>query len=126
MDRPLPFAAHLRVETAEADHLIGLLCDAVERKTEARGDVRARVTRSQTEGRVDLGWGRCTMRAADGILDVQLEASDEAGLAQLEELTTRHLEHHDPGSAGSSEDANERRARMRAFHLRMRRPSADG
>lgn len=122
----MPFSAHLRVETAEAEHLLGLLCDAVERKTQARGDVHARVTRSQTEGRVDLGWGRCTMRAADGVLDVQLAATDQAGLTQLEELTTRHLECHDPGSAGSSQDPSERRASMRAFHQRMRRPSADG
>jgi uncharacterized protein len=47
---------------------------------------------SDTDGMLVLSLGRCTLRAADGVLQIRAEASSQDSLAQIQELVTRRLE----------------------------------
>jgi hypothetical protein len=47
---------------------------------------------SDTSGILILSLGRCTLRAADGVLKIRAEASSQDSLAQIQELITKRLE----------------------------------
>lgn len=47
---------------------------------------------SDTDGTLDLGWGRCTMHAGPGTLTVRAEAASEESLHRVQNLITRNLE----------------------------------
>ena len=47
---------------------------------------------SDTDGILVLSLGRCTLRAADGVLTIRAEASSAEELAQIQELITSRLE----------------------------------
>jgi hypothetical protein len=45
-----------------------------------------------TDGSLTLDWGRCTLHAEAGVLELRAEAADEEGLARIEELVAARLE----------------------------------
>jgi len=47
---------------------------------------------SDTEGTIEFGWGRCTLRATDDALILSAEADDEQLLQRVEEGIARGLE----------------------------------
>ena len=46
---------------------------------------------TDTDGTLTLPWGRCTLRAAPGLLTVRVEADDPESLGRLRDLVTTHL-----------------------------------
>ena len=46
---------------------------------------------TDTDGTLDLPWGRCTLRAAPGVLTVRVEADAPENLGRLRDLVTTHL-----------------------------------
>jgi hypothetical protein len=53
---------------------------------------QARVDWSDTEGTVDLPWGRITLQAAPGVLVLRAEADSEEDLGRLRDLVGGHVE----------------------------------
>src|SRR5262249_51256640 len=47
---------------------------------------------SETRGAVSFGWGKCTMRAAPGMLILHAEATDTERLRQAQEITAADIE----------------------------------
>lgn len=47
---------------------------------------------NDTDGSLTLDWGRCTLHAAPGVLELRAEAPDEESLARVQELISRRLE----------------------------------
>lgn len=47
---------------------------------------------NDTDGSLTLDWGRCTLHAAPGVLELRAEAADEESLARVQELIGRRLE----------------------------------
>ncbi|WP_279340610.1 DUF2218 domain-containing protein [Sphaerisporangium perillae] len=59
----------------------------------ARREVRVSAEWSDTHGIVTFTpWGKCTLAAEGNILDVRIEAADEDGLAQIQDVITRDLD----------------------------------
>ncbi|HET6299356.1 MAG TPA: DUF2218 domain-containing protein [Kribbella sp.] len=54
---------------------------------------------TETDGTLTLSIGRCILHAGAGTLTVRVEAADEQGLQQLQELVSRDLERF--GNAGT-------------------------
>jgi hypothetical protein len=50
------------------------------------------VTWDDTDGSLTLDWGRCTLHAGPGVLELRAEADDEDGLARIQELVAGRLE----------------------------------
>lgn len=50
------------------------------------------VTWDETDGSLTLDWGRCTLHAGTGVLELRAEADDEDGLARIQELVAGRLE----------------------------------
>ncbi|MDV9176697.1 DUF2218 domain-containing protein [Streptomyces sp. W16] len=46
---------------------------------------------TDTDGTLDLPWGRCTLRATPGVLTVHVEADTPENLGRLRDLVTTHL-----------------------------------
>ena len=44
------------------------------------------------QGRIEFSLGTCSLTAAPALLTLRADAEDEAALAQLEQVVTRHLE----------------------------------
>ena len=91
--------AYATVTTARPSRYLTQLCrhvDQLSRRAGHRHHLRAggpahtppgpdaRVTWSETTGTIDLGWGRCTLRAGDGALVLRAEADDPAHLQRLQ------------------------------------------
>lgn len=51
-----------------------------------------RVDRSDTDGTLELPWGRCTLQARPGELVLRAEAEDEQHLRHLQDLLATHLD----------------------------------
>lgn len=47
---------------------------------------------NDTDGSLILDWGRCTLHAVPGVLELRAEAGDEESLARIQELIGRRLE----------------------------------
>ena len=47
---------------------------------------------NDTDGSLTLDWGRCTLHAAPGVLELRAEAADQESLARVQELIGRRLE----------------------------------
>ncbi len=122
--------AEAQVQTEHASRYLAELCRQFEQRAEAKPELGVHVEWTDTDGTVDFGWGRCTLRADESMLALRVEASDHDGLRQVQELLSRHLEGHGepeplavtwlqdgPPAADSHAD---RRDTMRAFHRRMR------
>lgn len=99
--------AHATVTTARPGRYLTQLCrhvDQLSRHTGHRHPPRAadpahtppgpdaRVTWSDTTGTIDLGWGRCTLKAGDGALVLHAEAHDAADLHRLQALLADRLQ----------------------------------
>jgi hypothetical protein len=52
----------------------------------------ARVEWSADRGLIDMGWGRCTLRAERGALILRAEADDEQGLREIQRRVTDRVE----------------------------------
>jgi hypothetical protein len=50
------------------------------------------VSSAGTEGIIDFGWGRCTLRAADGTLTLRAEAGDARRLRQIQDGISARLQ----------------------------------
>lgn len=68
------------------------LCRHVSLVARASPQMRARVEWSDDHGVIDVGWGRCTLLAAPGVLTLRAEAGDEASLRQLQQRVGCRLE----------------------------------
>lgn len=51
-----------------------------------------RVEWNDTDGSLTLDWGRCTLHAAPGVLELRAEAAGEEDLARVQELVGGRLE----------------------------------
>ena len=91
-----------RIETANANGLLAHLCrHAVKmgehprqrhtRGTHARPDVLG-VESSDTDGTLDLSWGRCVLHAEPDALTVRVEAATEEHLRGIQGIVTADLE----------------------------------
>ena len=47
---------------------------------------------SETRGRIDFGWGRCTLQANGDLLTLRAEAGDEQALRRVQDIVTRDIE----------------------------------
>jgi hypothetical protein len=121
-------SAEARVNTVHARRYLGDVCRQLKHRAETKS-ASVQVEWTETDGIVDFGWARCTMHADETTLTLHAGADDEAGLRQVCELITRHLEHAGgeelslnwaidgtPGADGHAEG----RDTMHAFHRRMR------
>lgn len=99
--------AHATVATARPGRYLTQLCHHVDQLRRHGGHphrpraadpahvppgARARVTWSDTDGVIDLGWGRCTLRAADGALVLHAQAENAADLQRLQALLGARLQ----------------------------------
>ena len=99
--------AEADVQTEHADKYLARLCGHAGKmgaagprlghrpRAHARGGVPPEVRHvecSETEGAVSLNWGRWTMRAWPGRLEVRAEAADEERLRQIQDLITARLQ----------------------------------
>jgi hypothetical protein len=123
------------LQTAESSELLARLCRQFQSRAAAHPDLRLAVEWSETRGSVDFGWARCVLEANRDALNVRVEADQADDLGRLQELLTRHLEHHDAGdqpavqwSNGGEHAASPRDLRrkdlMRSFHRRARGASS--
>jgi hypothetical protein len=78
-----PLTAKADVPTAEASKYLQQLCKHFAHKIPANYDEHA--------GTLDFQDGRATLKADSGLLKLQVEARDEAGLKSLEDVLARHL-----------------------------------
>lgn len=70
-------------ETAKASQYLQQLCKHFAHKVEVDFDAEA--------GWADLPPGRCTLRADLGLLEIEVTAEDEAGLARARMIVDDHL-----------------------------------
>jgi hypothetical protein len=57
-----------------------------------RDPAQARIEWSDTDGLVDLGWGRCAMHASNTALTLRAEADTAGNLEHVQEMVTGHLQ----------------------------------
>ena len=124
----MTFSSEAHVLTEHASQYIAQLCRQLGRRAQEQPQHAMRVEWTQTDGTIEFGWARATLRADETGLWLRAEADEEEALGHMCELITRHVEAHadEPILAAwsglASGDAHEqRRDRMRAFHARMRR-----
>lgn len=119
--------AEAEVQTEQARRYLAEMREQFLARARAKPALGVRVEGTETETIVDFGWGRCTLRADASTLALRAEAEDAAGLDQVQELISRHLEQHGqaerltlqwPGRTTDSHTG--RRDAMRGFHHRMR------
>src|SRR3954454_5951773 len=126
----MPLIAEAQLTTGHASRYLAELCRQLDHKAQANRELDVHVAWTDTDGTVDLGWGRCTMRADESTLLVRVEADDDDALRHVRELISRHLEKladddhlafawRQDGIPVADTDA-ERRHNMRGFHRRMR------
>lgn len=84
MDTHPMLLSQARVETTMSRRYLSQLCKHFQHKLP--------VTLTETDGRIEFPPGICTLNADADTLLLRVEASDEAGLARLEEVVARHLE----------------------------------
>ena len=127
----LELSAQAEVKTEHASRYLVQLCAQLDEKARNQPELDVRVEWSETTAIADFGWARCTMKAGTDALVLRACADDQAGLAQVTELLTRHLEKHgaveqitvgwqQSGTPAADLDARNRRDTMRGFHRRMR------
>ena len=97
-------AAEARVQTRDASRYLIRLCQHAGKMRSRLGHQPRRhsgggappeirtVEWSDTGGTLVLSLGRCTLRAADGVLTIRAEARSAQDLARIQELITRRLE----------------------------------
>ncbi len=97
-------AIEARVQTRDASRYLTRLCQhagkmrgrlAHQPGRHSRGGAPPEILTaewSDTGGILTLSFGRCTLRAADGVLTIRAEASSAEDLARIQELITRRLE----------------------------------
>jgi hypothetical protein len=71
------------VNTPQAARYLTQLCKHFEHKLP--------VTHGDGKGRIPFSTGDCLLSAKEGVLTLTVNAPDEAGLAQLEDVVERHL-----------------------------------
>jgi hypothetical protein len=71
------------VNTPLASRYLTQLCKHFEHKLP--------VTHGDGQGRIPFSAGECLLFSKDGVLTLTVNATDEAGLAQLENVVERHL-----------------------------------
>ncbi|MEO1550975.1 MAG: DUF2218 domain-containing protein [Pseudomonadota bacterium] len=72
--------------TDRAQHYVKSLCQHFSRRVEARW--------TDTEGWVQFPFGRCDMQASASGLNLTASATDAAGLGQVVEVVTSHLDRY--------------------------------
>ncbi len=119
-----------RIETGNASRYLDELCRQLDARSHAKPELGVQVEWTDAAGTVDFGWGRCSMRAGETMLELQAEAPDQNGLQQVRELITRHIDKvardgelpltwRQDGAPIADAHADRRDA-MRGFHRRMR------
>lgn len=84
--------AEARVETEQASRYLVQLCRHFSYRARTLPRVKAHVEWSDDRGVADFGWGRCTLRADPGVLNLRAEAADEATLQRVQLLVSEHVE----------------------------------
>jgi hypothetical protein len=84
--------AEARVETERSSRYLVQLCEHVSKVAQGHAQMQARIEWSEERGSIDLGWGRCTLRAEAGVLTLRAEAPDEETLRRIERQVVERLE----------------------------------
>jgi hypothetical protein len=120
-----PLTSEAHVPTPAAARYLEALCRQLEQRARERPQRVIRVTFAAPEATIELGWARCTLRADETGLTLRAQGDDQDALEQVCELVARHLETHADAPIavawshlGSTDSAEHRRDRMRAFHAR--------
>jgi hypothetical protein len=92
MDHGQPLTADATVATARASRYLVQLCRHVKLVAKLSPHMKARVEWSASRGVIDLGWGRCTLRAEPDALILRAEAGDQPGLAEIQRRVTERVE----------------------------------
>jgi hypothetical protein len=123
------------LQTAQASELLAQLCRQFQSRAAAHPDLGIAIQSSEMRSSVDFGWARCVLEASPDALHLRVEADQADDLERLQELLTRHLEHHSSSeqvavlwSSGGDPAASPRDPRrkdlMRSFHRRARGASS--
>jgi hypothetical protein len=84
--------AEAMVRTERPNRYLVQLCAHISRAARANPLMQARADWSDDHGEIDFGWGRCTLRAAEGVLTLRVEAGDEMSLHRLRNRVAGRLE----------------------------------
>ena len=124
------------VQTTQAGEWLAQVCRQFQERAAAHPELGIEVAWSETGGSVDFGWGRCTLQAGPGALNLRVEANQADDVEGLQELLTRHIERLGPdeqaalvwsssGEPAASPRDPRRKHLMRSFHHRARGASSD-
>lgn len=84
--------AEATVRTDRPTRYLVQLCAHISSIAGSNPQMQARAAWSDDHGVIDFGWGRCTLRAAQGVLTLQAEARDETSLHELRQRIAERLE----------------------------------
>ena len=84
--------AEARVATDRSSRYLVQVCKHVDKIAHAHPQMQAQVEWSDTHGVINLGWGRCTLRANPGVLTLRAEAPDEESLRRVQQRVADRLE----------------------------------
>ena len=84
--------AEASVATERSSRYLVQLCQHIDKVGRAHPQMQAHVEWSDDRGVISFDWGRCTLRAAPGVLRLRAEAPDEEGLHRLEQRIADRLE----------------------------------
>jgi hypothetical protein len=84
--------AEARVETERSSRYLVQLCRHIHKAAQAHPHMRAHVEWTDDRGVIDFGWGRCSLRALPGVLELRAEAPDEESLQRIEQRVADRIE----------------------------------